>query len=168
MKVLRKYKVAFLFFVLFTGCILSWYVYKFNENVLIAICGGLVSLYFGISKVNLENDQLFKELFEKFNSRYDERLNNLINELSNDSTKELDKDERNLIIDYFNLCAEEYFWYKRNRLYSDVWIAWKSAILVNLEIRQIKAVYLKETETKEKRTSFYGLCEELNIKKDGK
>jgi hypothetical protein len=36
--------------------------------------------------------------------------------------------QRNLVIDYFNLCAEEFLWYKKNRIPNDVWSAWKSGI----------------------------------------
>lgn len=45
-----------------------------------------------------------------------------------------------------------------------VWTAWKAGIVENLNIPQVKEIFLKETKTERQRKSFYGLCEEIDIK----
>jgi hypothetical protein len=130
----------------------------------LGIIGTIVSLYFGVLKYKMENDRMFNELFTTFNQRYNGKLNDLINELRLVPGKKLSNDEEKLIIDYFNLCAEEYLWYSRNRIPEKVWQAWKAGILENLKIIQVNEVYLKETETENARKSYYGLAEELKTK----
>ncbi len=132
------------------------------ENTLaIGILGTIATFYFGVLKYKMENDKIFNELFTSFTTRYDDKLNDLFNELRLDLVKKIELDDKKLIIDYFNLCAEEYMWYSRNRIPKSVWIAWKAGIIENLEIVQVKEVYLKETKNGGK--SFYGLVEELKI-----
>lgn len=114
-------------------------------------------------KQKIENDNMFKSLFESFNKRYDNKLNDLLNELKLDNEKIIELQHNDLIIDYLNLCAEEYLWYKKGRITPDVWGAWKAGIIENLSIPQVKDIYLKETKTPNQRKSFYGLCEELKI-----
>lgn len=134
-----------------------------DERLLIGLLGAIATLYFGTIKFKIEKDKLFKELFNAFNKKYDSNFNNLLNKLRDDSDKELDLDEINQIIDYFNLCAEEYLWRSRNRIPKNVWDAWKSGIKENLEIKQIYEIYQKEILTKNGRKSYYGLVEELKI-----
>ena len=56
----------------------------------------------------MEDDKMFKELFEIFNSRYDIKFNNKLNEI--DAIYKMDKDleikenDRLLIIDYLIFC----------------------------------------------------------------
>lgn len=148
----------------FATILLYYFICGIEEKLLLGLLGTVATLYFGLIKHRIENDKLFKELFQNFNSRYDDKLNDLLNEIRYDEEKKLDKDERNQIIDYLNLCAEEYLWRSRNRIPKTVWNSWKAGILENLEIKQVNEIYLKETETINGKTSYYGLVEELRKK----
>jgi hypothetical protein len=148
----------------FTIVIYLLWCKQVDNTLAFGILGTIATFYFGVLKYKMENDKIFNELFTSFNQRYDGTLNDLINELRLIPGKELDNDEEKLIIDYFNLCAEEYLWYSRNRIPSTVWQAWNAGILENLSISQVKQVYLKETKTEYARKSYYGLAEELKIK----
>ncbi len=106
---------------------------------------------------------MFKSLFESFNARYDSKLNDILNEIKLDPEKVLEIRDIELIIDYFNLCSEEYLWYKEKRIPQYVWDAWKAGIIENLSIPKVNEIYLRETETPNQRKSFYGLCEELQV-----
>ncbi|MEL1243994.1 hypothetical protein AAEO56_06950 [Flavobacterium sp. DGU11] len=131
-----------------------------------AFAGGLAAvatMYYGSLKIRMDNDILFKELFKSFNDRYDSRFNNLINDLKADESISPNPEQRNVIIDYFNLCAEEYLWKTKNRIPGDVWKAWKAGILENLKISQVKSIYDAETATTAGRNSYYGLYEELTV-----
>lgn len=149
----------------FVIILLYYFVCGIEEKLLLGLLGTVATLYFGLIKHRIENDKLFKELFQNFNSRYDDKLNDLLNEIRYNEEKKLNKEERNHIIDYLNLCAEEYLWRSRNRIPKTVWNSWKAGILENLEIKQVNEIYLKETETFNGKTSFYGLVEELRNKK---
>lgn len=76
---------------------------------------------------NLNEDAIFHQLFRDFNERYN-KVNNTLNhlELNPHSLEELKKNEEryNDILDFFNICAEEYFWHKKGRIVGKVWNAW--------------------------------------------
>ena len=138
------------------------YVYKdFNNNLFFGSLGVIATFYFGVLKYKIENDRVFQELFTSFNDRYNSDFTKLINSLRGNPKKTIDKDGENLIIEYFNLCAEEYLWYSKNRIPKSIWGAWKAGIKENLEIKQVREVYDKETKTERGRKSYYGLVEEL-------
>jgi hypothetical protein len=132
-----------------------------DDKLLLGLLGTVATLYFGSIKNRIENDKLFKELFQGFNEKYDSRFNDLINELKDDKTRVLEPFEKNLIIDYLNLCSEEFLWRIKNRIPSEVWKAWKAGIKENLKIEQVKEIYSEETTTKNGKVSYYGLVEEL-------
>lgn len=84
----------------------------------------------------LANDKIFKELFTEFNKRYD-KLNDTLAEMKFPHPNWLDnidiKDEYKIesyttIIDFFNLCAEEYFWYKEGRINGNIWSSWSKGM----------------------------------------
>jgi hypothetical protein len=132
-----------------------------DDKLLLGLLGTVATLYFGSIKNRIENDKLFKELFQGFNEKYDSRFNDLINELKNDKARVLEPFEKNLIIDYLNLCSEEFLWRSKNRIPSKVWNAWKAGIKENLKIKQVEEIYFEETDTKNGKVSYYGLIEEL-------
>jgi|SRR5690606_27777557 len=79
---------------------------------------------------NLANDKMMKELFSEFNKRYD-RLNGFLLSIQDmtiedfQGFKESKKFKINYRVnDYFNLCSEEYFWYKKGRIDEEVWQSW--------------------------------------------
>lgn len=161
MKILREISENFFFGTLFLIATFLYGMKVIDMTLLLGLLGSIATIYFGVLKLKIENDILFKQLFETFNKRYDANLNDLINNLKNDSERGLSEDDRNLIIDYFNLCAEEFLWNKKKRIPDDIWQAWKAGIKENLEIKQIIEVYNFETSTERGKKSYYGLVEEL-------
>ncbi len=79
----------------------------------------------------LANDKMMKELFMEFNQRYD-RINNRLDKISKMSVVkwEAQKDEKkkariyDAVVDFFNICSEEYYWFKEGRLDPKIWKAW--------------------------------------------
>lgn len=82
-----------------------------ETGTFIGVLSASITLYIGILQQRLNNDRIFKELFQNFNNRYDS-YNDLINSCNRDRTKKLTEVEKNLVIDYINMCAEEYLWFK--------------------------------------------------------
>lgn len=78
----------------------------------------------------LANDRMLKELFGEFNERYD-ALNGELDTISRLTVEEwgsLDKpiQARNegIIIDFFNICSEEYYWHNQDRINGNIWASW--------------------------------------------
>lgn len=125
---------------------------------IVAITGVVVTVIFQRSAKRLSNDRMMKELFTEFNQRYDQLNDHLMFlEKKNLTLLELDENQKckAKVIDFFNLCAEEYYWYKKGRIDPKVWRAWYSGMnyWVN-EVEAIRDLWLKELEANGK-TSYY-------------
>lgn len=135
---------------------------KKPQNITLGLTapGGIFSLFFLIQKQKLEELALFKTLFTEFNERYD-KYNEELNEIYASKNKnKLNEKEENLLNDYFNLCAEEYLFYKKGYIYPEVWQAWKNGMMYflrNKNNEEIKKYWIKEKKTE----SYYGLNKEL-------
>jgi hypothetical protein len=115
--------------------------------------GSVLGLFYFVLKQHLEEIRLFKELFTEFNARYDamnERLY-LLCEASVDQP--LTKDEITFLYDYFNLCGEEYLYYRKGFIYPEVWLAWRKGMQIFLRCPRIRSLWEKELAT----DSYYGL-----------
>jgi len=123
-----------------------------TESVLITAILGVIGLiitviyYYHSSK--LSNDRMSKELFTEFNSRYGKFNDSLVDISKCQTIDELEKDSKlkNNLIDYFNLCAEEYFWYKKGRIDSLIWKAWSAGMNDWYKYPVIQAAWEKEIE----------------------
>ena len=128
--------------------------------------GTLITLYIGLTQYQINNDRIFQELFNDFNQKYDEEFNDLLNRISNiERDLELSEKERALVIDYLNLCAEEYLWFKKGRIPKDVWRSWKNGIRSNLQMEVIHKV--ASHEYKKYKNSYYGLFNEIDFSPNG-
>src|SRR5690606_32708871 len=89
--------------------------------------------YYTHSK-KIEQDRMMKELFTEFNQRYDKINNKLdkISSLSTDKWKKIktEKKERytGVVIDFFNICAEEYHWHSEGRINGNIWASWNKGM----------------------------------------
>lgn len=118
----------------------------------ITILGGIFSSIYFVQKQRLEEVQLFRGLFKEFNKRYD-RLNEPLNQiLQSDDKQELTPDQINKLYDYFNLCGEEYLYYKEGYIYPEVWRAWSNGMKIFFQNKKIGRVWEKELLT----NSYYG------------
>lgn len=116
----------------------NWEFYINLAKVLVTGILGLVvwvsTKRFNSRQSKLATDRLQKELFSEFNKRYDE-LNDYLLEITDTectdmSILKLIKPDRYDLLryklnDYFNLCAEEYYWYKKGRVDEDLWKSWE-------------------------------------------
>ena len=93
------------------------------ESFLVPTIVGAVGFALAVQRQKLEELKLFKELFIEFNQRYDE-LNNELADIPPEF-KKVEEEKRKKIVDYFNLCAEEYLWRSRGHIPDEVWSAWK-------------------------------------------
>jgi hypothetical protein len=90
-----------------------------------------------------------RELADAIHVPY-QRVNELVNK------KEpcpLGPSDRDLLFDYFNLCGEEFFFYRSGYIPSEVWDAWRRGIQGFIEVECIHELLEKEL----KGGSYYGL-----------
>ncbi len=117
---------------------------------------GVILLYSGIVynlvSYKIANDQFFKSLFTEFNSRYD-KLNEDLKAIRNNNFNKKNKNKESIIIDYLNLCAEEYFWYKKRRINQKVWASWEKGIEYYLFHDSFVEIVINQLEEK---NSYYG------------
>jgi hypothetical protein len=148
---------------LIIGCFV--YVF-FNQKIEIlgAVMATGISISFGVRQYKIENDKVFKELFKEFNNRYDNVFNDLLNKLDEDRGNKtvLELNEKLKVMDYINMCAEEYLWYKKGRIPEEVWKAWKNGIEYYAQIPSINKVFVEQSS---QRDSYYGLFDDLKLNK---
>lgn len=72
-----------------------------------------------------------KDLFKEFNARYD-KINYSLHKIEAKCKNLKDLEEnpklKNKLNDFFILCAEEYFWYKKGRIDEEIWLAWSDGM----------------------------------------
>ena len=140
-----------------TGLLLFGGLYLYNgavdSNLILPLIGTYLSLIYFIQKQKLEETKLFREIFAECNKRYDQ-LNDNLNEivLSKDNVA-LTIEQKNKLDDYFNLCGEEYLYFKQGYIYPDVWESWKNGMRSIVAHPKIREHWVSESAT----GSYYGL-----------
>lgn len=124
-----------------------------------AAIAGTSGFYYFVQQQKLAETQLFHNLFCAFNARYD-KLNGPLAEIAKRSAPLSDLDQ-NLIVDYFNLCAEEYLFYSEGYIHRDAWRSWCRGMLWYLRRHPFRDVWNEEVKTE----SFYGLS--LDVIQEG-
>lgn len=126
------------------------------KSVVTAVSVGLSLVYF-IQKQRLEELKLFKELFEKFNQRYDDLNDDLARIVNIDPVVELTPPDKAKLVDYFNLCGEEYLYYRLGYIYPEVWKAWLRGMQQYYGQEHIGRIWREELKS----DSYYGLSAAL-------
>ncbi len=156
MKVLKVYFTLLISLLAISIVFVTYLLINYDEKILLGAVGITITFYFGVTKVQIENDRFFKELFRDFNERYSELNKPLYDIAGSIKTKEmLSFEEKDTIYDYFNLCAEEYYWFKKNRISNDVWKSWKSGMDFWYEKPIIKNMWEDELKNSKSRLSYY-------------
>jgi hypothetical protein len=119
-------------------------------NLVAVGVGGLSVVYF-MQKQKMEETQLFEKLFSRFNERYEKMNEALQGVVCGRITDE--SQVRDVLDDYFNLCAEEYLFFQQGRIMREVWRAWCRGMLNYLE----NDLFSSYWEAEENRGSHYGL-----------
>lgn len=124
-------------------------------QLVVTILSLVVSSSFLIQRQKLQETKLFNDLFQQFNSRYDD-LNECLLQIKtkkDDENDQLNDHEESKLVDYFNLCAEEYLFYKRGYIPPEVWRAWREGMRFYMEDQRIRSQWEREKKTE----SYYGL-----------
>lgn len=108
--------------------------------------------YYFVMKQHLEEIRLFKELFSEFNARYDAMNGELYRILQEPQDKTLTDEEVVLLYDYFNLCAEEFLYYRKGFIYPEVWNAWFNGMRAFSDCPRIRTLWKQELAA----NSYYG------------
>jgi len=116
-------------------------------NLLYPVFGAVLGLSYFALKQHLEEVRLFKDLFQSFNSRYDAMNERLYMLLNVPTDQPLTDAETLLLYDYFNLCAEEYLYYRKGFVYKEVWSAWLYGMKVFYANPRIKLLWDRELQT---------------------
>ncbi len=150
-KLKLNYILKEFYFLIFTPlylAVLWWLVTSGDKHIALiaSLTGVYLSVLYFFQKQNLEELKTFKELFVEFNARYD-RLNNELNNIDNE------ENYKAILDDYFNLCAEEYLFYKKGLIVTEVWHSWCKGMQIHLKKPRVSEYW----EDAQKEDSFYGL-----------
>jgi hypothetical protein len=122
------------------------------------IAAALGFCYFA-QKQKLDELRLFRDLFTDFNLRYDQINKHLEDIRAGNQMDHLDL--RKALVDYFNLCAEEYLFYEEGFIHPAAWRSWCLGMDYYLEDDRIRKMWDEEVS----RDSYYGLT--LDIIRSG-
>jgi len=120
--------------------------------VVAPIVGSILSLFYFIQKQKLDETRLFREIFCECNKRYD-KLNEKLADIVEREHPELNKEEEKILVDYFNLCGEEYLYFSHGFIFPNVWNAWRNGMVFLLKNERVRKFWKKEKST----NSYYDL-----------
>ena len=144
--------------------LLFYFCLSEKVEIPISILGAGITISFSLRQYRIENDKMFKELFVMYNDKYDRKFNNCLNKIVESSKKNpeytLDDTEKTKVIDYLNMCAEQYLWKSKGRIDSEAWKSWERGMRYYLENPSIRKYVITERTQKE---SYYGIFEYLKL-----
>jgi len=108
--------------------------------------GAILSLVYFIQKQKLEELKIFREIFKECNSRYDS-MNEDLAVISKKHPDEVAQKEKMIVIDYLNLCGEEYLYYKQGIIEPSEWQAWNNGMTVIVSAESIQKIWEEESKT---------------------
>jgi hypothetical protein len=109
------------------------------SSIILGVVAIGVTWFYSFGSSKREKDRMMKDLFSEFNSRYDKLNDSLATIEANykdynhfkelrvtnaDDYKKLKQD----VIDFFNLCAEEYYWHQKKRIDQKIWRSWHAGM----------------------------------------
>ena len=121
-----------------------------SSSVLLTAVGSLRAFAFYLDGRHAEDAKFVKELLTDFNERYDKLGSDLQRVLRTDGAFDVDAQLR--FIKYFNLCAEEWLFWRAGYIYDPVWRAWENGMKQYAHDPRVIALWEKERAT----DSYYG------------
>jgi hypothetical protein len=126
-------------------------------NFLVPVVAAAAGFAYFLYTQNLNETKLFADLFKQFNDRY-EKLNGPLASLkSGPEDQDLSGDQLRTLVDYFNLCAEEFLYYEAGFIDQHVWSAWKNGMKIFASDVRIGKYWEKELAS----GSYYGFSLDL-------
>lgn len=122
-----------------------------SMSVIVPYTGAFISGIYFIQKQKLEKIKLFREIFKECNYRYAEMNDKL--SLIAKLERPLDNEENSVVIDYLNLCGEEYLYFKLGYVDEAVWQAWFNGMKNIISASNINKIWMSEKKT----SSYYDL-----------
>lgn len=116
------------------------------------VLGAILSVVYFVQKQKVEETRLFREIFKECNGRYD-AMNEKLTKVRDSNEENLNAEEAMLLIDYFNLCGEEYLYYRQGYIPPSVWEAWYLGMQIVICSPRINELWRSEKAT----DSYYGL-----------
>jgi hypothetical protein len=143
-----------IFLIGFAAVIATWFHFAAGHRpeLLVSAIGGVAGVTYFMYRQHLDETKLFKELFAGFNARYDALNDDLNTILFGPPEGPLSADERKHLFSYFNLCAEEHFFYQAGYIDRRVWESWCRGMKVFFGHPRIKALWEEDC----KADSYYG------------
>jgi hypothetical protein len=138
-----------IFLILFVAAIAAWWIFPevHRPELLVAGIGGVAGFTYFLYRQHLDKTNLFKELFTDFNHRYDD-LKTYLNAIRFAAPKgSLSAVQKEHLFSYFNLCAEEYLFYKAGYIDRDVWKSWKRGMADVFKHSDIRDLWKAERES---------------------
>jgi hypothetical protein len=118
-----------------------------TQSMQLGLMALVTTIFIGYLNYQHNQDRLFKDLFREFNERYD-KLNDTFEELTeyapDVSVRDIKKEDIKLIVDYLNLCAEEFFWFEKGRIDAQAWESWKSGMKTWADVPIVQVVFNNE------------------------
>lgn len=152
---MRLLSKNYFWYVLPVGVALSAAAAALGGAETLSIAGGVLattlSLCYFLQQQRLSETDLFYRLFTDFNARYD-KINGRLADLA-ESQGNLSVKDRQVVVDYFNLCAEEFLFYQQGYIHDRAWGSWCRGILWYLRRHPFKDVWNEESDS----GTYYGL-----------
>lgn len=121
-----------------------------STSVLLTVIAGLGALAFYFHRRHAEDARVVKELLTEFNDRYDKLGSDL--QFAIWRNGDFEKETELKFIRYFNLCAEEWLFWRAGYIYDPVWEAWENGMKQYGRDRRVVDLWKQE----EKTDSYYG------------
>jgi hypothetical protein len=124
---------------------------KQSDYFLPAVASAAGFAYF-LYNQHLQETRLFADLFRQFNERYD-HLNGALNRIAAEqNVSMLDANSKLVLYDYFNLCAEEFLYFKTGFIDPEVWASWSRGMAHFASVSHIRELWVSELQG----GSYYG------------
>lgn len=154
LKLHNKRWYPFIFLIGSSAVIAAWFYFAkgHRPELLVSGIGGVAGFTYFLYRQHLDEAKLFNELFVEFNARYHAQNDDLNAILFGPLEGLLSVDEREHLFSYFNLCAEEYFFYNAGYIDHHVWESWCRGMKVFFKHPRIQALWQQDC----KADSYYG------------
>ncbi len=121
-------------------------------GALITLVGSALTITFLVQKQRNEELQAFQQLFMRFNERYSD-IHPAMQRVINAPADSVLAETFQTLESYFNLCAEEYLFFREGKILPRVWRAWCTGMVEYLKHDRIQSYWEREQGI----NSHYGL-----------